>query len=114
MEVPTVVSHSCLQQQIVEQTFDIPVPGRGSSGSEGLQGFTQDTAGVVSSSSLTFLFRWRSVSPLSCVLNALVPQMGTESVEVELQQLFETVDIPVQGDGKRASGAFQGDLPGQS
>ena len=42
MEVPTIISYSSLQQRIVEQTIDIPVPhdrgGRGGGG--GLQGFS--------------------------------------------------------------------------
>ena len=40
VEVPTVLSYSSLQQLIVEQTVDIPVPGRaGGGGRGGLQGF---------------------------------------------------------------------------
>ena len=41
VEVPTVLSYSSLQQLVVEQTVDIPVPGRaGGRGREGLQGFS--------------------------------------------------------------------------
>ena len=40
-EVPTVLSYSSLQQLVVEQTVDIPVPGRaGGGGRGGLQGFS--------------------------------------------------------------------------
>ena len=40
VEVPTVLSYSSLQQLIVEQTVNIPVPGRGGGGGRGgLQGF---------------------------------------------------------------------------
>ena len=40
VEVPTVLSYSSLQQLIVEQTVDIPVPGRaGGGGRGGLQGY---------------------------------------------------------------------------
>ena len=62
------------------------------------------------------------VSPSSCVLNALVPQMGHELVEVpnvvsqsKFQQQFveQTVDIPVHGGVKRAWRDVQGDLPGR-
>ena len=41
VEVPTVLSYSSLQQLIVEQTVDIPVPGRAGGGERGgLQGFS--------------------------------------------------------------------------
>ena len=41
VEVPTVLSYSSLQQLVVEQTVDIPVPGRsGGGGRGGLQGFS--------------------------------------------------------------------------
>ena len=42
VEVPTVVSYSSLQQQLVEQNVDIPVPGGGRHSREGLQGSSQD------------------------------------------------------------------------
>ena len=58
-----------------------------------------------------------AVFPTECVLNAPVPQVGEELLEVPnvvSQSVEQTVDIPVHGGVKRARIGFQGSVPGQS